>query len=68
MMLPTCWTRRAQARSAAREDGERAARYGLSRDVNRYGMKSELRRSWDAGWRDGVRKHSGAEDSRNEHT
>lgn len=52
MMLPTPWTRRAQERSAAREDGERAAGYGLSRDVCRFAEGTEKWRSWNAGWRE----------------
>jgi ribosome modulation factor len=60
-MLPTSWTRRAQQRAAAREDGERAAGLGLSLDVCRFAEGTELRRSWDAGWRDGMRKHSEVE-------
>jgi ribosome modulation factor len=62
MRLPKSWTRRAQERAAAREDGEQVARVGLSRDVCRFAEETELRRSWDAGWRDGMRKHSGVED------
>jgi hypothetical protein len=55
--IPTSWTRRAQARSAAREDGERAASYGLGRDVNPEVEGTEVWKSWNAGWRDGMRKH-----------
>lgn len=61
MRMPTSWTRRAQERSAAREDGERAVRAGLSRDVCRFAEGTEKWRAWNAGWRNGVRKHSGAE-------
>ena len=50
--LPTAWTRRALLRAAAREDGERAARYGLSRDVNPHGEGTEAWRAWNAGWRE----------------
>ena len=43
--------RRAQRRATAREDGAKAARYGLSRDVNPWNADTELWRSWNAGWR-----------------
>jgi hypothetical protein len=62
MMLPTSWTRRAQARAAAREDGGRAAHLGLSRGVNRFAEGTELWRAWNAGWRDGMREHSEGEE------
>ena len=60
--LPASWTRRAAARAAAREAGARAARYGLSRDVNPWGEGTELSRSWNAGWRDYNSKCEGCED------
>jgi ribosome modulation factor len=62
MRLPKSWTRRAQARAAAREDGEHAAGYGLSRDVCRFAERTEKWRAWNAGWRDGMREHSEGEE------
>lgn len=52
--LPTAWTPRAQARAAARADGAKAARYGLSRDVNPHNpaTAAELSKSWNQGWRE----------------
>lgn len=62
--LPTSWTARAQARATAREDGQRAAEHGLSRDVNPHADGTELHKSWNQGWREGVSVIGGYEPER----